>query len=81
MTESYGLRPHPEHQKSHGNRVGKLVSSTSVELNPRATCDEAGCTWPAVDAAYAENAATVHAQDTGHSVTVDHIRRQVVTAS
>lgn len=56
------------------------VISASAELNPRATCQQAGCTWPAVDAPHAEASAYDHAQDTGHSVAVDHIRRQVVMA-
>lgn len=55
------------------------VISTSVELNPNAICQDSKCPFM-VESASAETQAYDHAQDTGHSVTVDHVRRQVVMA-
>jgi hypothetical protein len=57
---------------------GRVISA-SVELNPVATCRDSACPF-LLDSSAAEAAAYDHAQDTGHAVVVDYVRRQVVMA-
>jgi hypothetical protein len=59
----------------------RQILTTSVELSPSATCQENGCSWPAVvEKPHALSSAMDHAQDTGHAVTVDTVNRAVVIA-